>query len=136
MLHHLLERWRARGAARQAAALDTLKARYHAFRILLENNGRALECLAGFDGTSGTTRRELVEELVSLTGELVDGLDLLSDGAHPGLFAAYGRIAGRVEQLGADTDPVREKDIPCLSLDGLRPEQAGLAGTKAATLAR
>ena len=136
MLHHLLERWRARGAARQAAALDTLKARYHAFRILLENNGRALECLAGFDGTSGATRRELVEELVSLTGELVDGLDLLSDGAHPGLFGAYGRIAGRVEQLGADTDPTRERDTLCLSLDGLPPEQAGLAGTKAATLAR
>lgn len=136
MLHNLLERWRVRRAARQAAALDTLKARYHAFRILLENNGRALECLAGFDGTSGTARRELVEELVSLTGELVDGLDLLSDGAHPGLFGAYGRIAGRVEQLGADTDPTPERDILCLSLDGLPPEQAGLAGTKAATLAR
>ncbi len=136
MLHHLLERWRARRAARRAAALDTLKARYHAFRILLENNGRALECLSGFDGASGTARRELVEELVSLTGELVDGLDLLSDGAHPGLFDAYGRIAGRVEQLCADTDPAREKDILCLSLDGLPPELAGLAGTKAATLAR
>lgn len=136
MLHHLMDRWRTRRAARQAAALDTLKARYHTFRILLENNGRALECLAGFDGTSGTARRELVEELVSLTGELVDGLDLLSDGAHPGLFGAYGRIAGRVEQLGADTDPARERDILCLSLDGLSPEQAGLAGTKAATLAR
>lgn len=136
MLHHLLERWRARKAARHAAALDTLKARYHAFRILLENNGRALECLSGFDGASGTARREQVEELVSLTGELVDGLDLLSDGAHPGLFATYGRIAGRVEQLAADSDPAREGEILCLSLDGLPPEQAGLAGTKAATLAR
>lgn len=45
--------FRARSQAREQAALTELKARYHAFRIFLENNGRALELIVAIDGQIG-----------------------------------------------------------------------------------
>jgi pyruvate,water dikinase len=45
----IVDRWRARRAAREERALNEVKARYHAFRVFLENNGRALELVIDLD---------------------------------------------------------------------------------------
>ena len=125
---------------RQKNALEDLKARYHTFRIYLENNRRALELIVSIDGRlmRGEERhlRASIEELLVVTSELVDGLNLLSEDNHAGLYALHGRMAAGVTQLletPADT-PVEK--VYCIQLDELDPEAYFQAGAKAANLAR
>ena len=91
---------------REKNALEDLKARYHTFRIYLENNGRALELIVGIDGQlmRGEERNisTSIEELLVVTSELVDGLNLLSGDAHAGLYALHGRTAAEVTRLLED----------------------------------
>ena len=130
--------WKKR---REHQALAGLTARYHAFRIFLENNSRALELLVGVDGRLSRGRepeiRKATEKLLSVTGELVDGLNLLSGDAHPGLYALHGEMAreisGRLDHL--QTAPIHG-GVYCIFLGELEPHSAQLAGTKAANLAR
>ncbi len=124
---------------KEAFAIHNLKARYHAFRIFLENNGIALENIAQIDtllirGESDEVRR-LTTELISTTAELVDGLNLLSNDAHSSLYRFHGQLA---EKTLAHLDRLQDKrrDGYCIPLDTLRRDAAGTAGTKAANLAR
>lgn len=124
---------------KEAIAIHNLKARYHAFRIFLENNGIALEHIAQIDtqlirGETAEVRR-LTEELISTTAELVDGLNLLSSDAHYSLYRFHGQLAEKtLAQLDSLKDTRREGY--CIPLDTLRRDAAGIAGTKAANLAR
>jgi pyruvate,water dikinase len=124
---------------KEAFAIYNLKARYHAFRIFLENNGTALEHIAKIDsqlirGETDEVRR-LTEALISTTAELVDGLNLLSNDAHSSLYRFHGQL---VEKTLAQLDSLKEtrRDGYCIPLDTLRRDASGTAGKKAANLAR
>ncbi len=124
---------------KEAYAIHNLKARYHAFRIFLENNGIALENIAQIDtllirGETDEVRR-LTTELISTTAELVDGLNLLSNDAHSSLYRFHGQLA---EKTFAQLDTLQDtrREGYCIALDTLRRDAAGTAGTKAANLAR
>jgi pyruvate, water dikinase len=124
---------------KEAIAIHNLKARYHAFRIFLENNGIALEHIAQIDtllirGESDEVRR-LTAELISTTAELVDGLNLLSNDAHSSLYRFHGRLAEKTLTLLDQLLDTRREGY-CIPLDTLRRDAAGIAGTKAANLAR
>ncbi len=68
---------RRRREAREQEVLRALKAQYHTFRAILDNNEQALELISDID-TALLKRREAqapLEELLSVTFELVDGLN-------------------------------------------------------------
>ncbi|MFH0782841.1 MAG: PEP/pyruvate-binding domain-containing protein [Pseudomonadota bacterium] len=121
-------------------ALEELKARYHAFRIFLENNGRALELTAEIDGLLFRAEqpdiRKATEELLAVTGELVEGLNLLSGSAHAGLYGFHGRMA---QEVLARLDDLRDTLSPSnyiIDLNELDENASLQAGAKAANLAR
>ncbi len=138
-LTKVIEAFRNHKEEKEAYAIHNLKARYHAFRIFLENNGIALENIAQIDtllirGETDEVRR-LTTELISTTAELVDGLNLLSNDAHSSLYRFHGQLA---EKALAHLDRLQDtrRDGYCIPLDTLRRDAAGTAGTKAANLAR
>lgn len=120
-------------------AIHNLKARYHAFRIFLENNGIALEKIAQIDNQliSGETAevRRLTGHLISTTAELVDGLNLLANDAHASLYRFHGQLAEKTLAI-LDTLQETRRDDYCIPLDALRRDGEGIAGKKAANLAR
>ncbi len=124
---------------REIIALQDLKARYHAFRIFLENNGIALELLATIDNQlirgEAVEVRNLIESLLRVTAELVDGLNLLTNDGHTPLYAFHGQMSEKVLALidSLDTAPVGDF---CILLDELPRETAQTSGRKAANLAR
>ena len=132
--------FQARAQAREQEALTELKARYHAFRIFLENNGKALELLVAIDGklhrAEETDIRMAVEELLSVSSELVDGLNLLSGDRHTGLYALHGQLAAAIDTcLRTLTDHPADATY-CLGLDALETNTPLQSGAKAANLAR
>jgi len=126
---------------REQEALVELKGRYHAFRIFLENNGRALELIVSIDGQlirqKAGELRHTTEELLSITCELVDGLNLLSEDRYTGLYGLHGSMAARIrEQLDLlETRPAAHSPA-CVVLSHPDAADASLFGKKAATLAR
>lgn len=130
----------ARRRTREEQALTALKARYHAFRIFLENNGRALELLVNADNALAHGETDLLrsttEHLLSVTGELVDGLNLLSGEAHTGLYALHGTMSASVR--AALDAMLHDAATPhyCITLDALDTPLYPLAGNKAARLAQ
>jgi pyruvate, water dikinase len=140
ILDCLLHMFRNRKHVREQEALTELKSRYHTFRIFLENNGRALELIVSIDGmlNRGEEKdiRASTEELLSVTGELVDGLNLLSGDAYAGLYALHGQMAADVvQQLDSLSDNPNIQAF-CLALDDLAPHSHLQAGMKASNLAR
>lgn len=139
-INGLIQFFRTRRQAREQTALAALKARYHAFRIFLENNGKALELIVALDGqlhrAETTDIRTAAEELLSVSNELVDGLNLLSGGRHEGLYALHGHMATaidtRLRALAAN--PISQ--TPCLRFDQLETNTPLQSGAKAANLAR
>lgn len=138
-LRRVLASWHARKAKREQWALLEVKARYHAFRIFLENNGRALELIVDIDSLLSRGEDDelpsLVDELLAVSGELVDGLNLLSGDAHPGLYALHGRMAEALRARLSAVTGVRGHVSACMLLDDLEPAAYRQAGTKAANLA-
>ncbi len=138
-LRKVIEAFQNHKEEQEAFAIHNLKARYHAFRIFLENNGIALEHIAQIDTQlirgETTEVRRLTEELISTTAELVDGLNLLSNDAHSSLYRFHGQLA---EKILAHLDTLQDtrREGYCIPLDTLRRDAAGTAGTKAANLAR
>jgi len=140
IFHPLINYFTERMKKRERDALEELKARYHTFRIYLENNGRALEKIVSIDGQlmRGEERNLLasIEELLIVTSELVDGLNLLSEDAHEGLYALHGRMAAQVMRLLEDIINCPAPLVYCIPLDQLDPEAYLQAGAKASNLAR
>ena len=140
LYHSLLHYFTERRQQREKNALEDLKARYHTFRIYLENNGRALELIVSIDGqlirAEERNIRSSIEELLVVTGELVDGLNLLSSDGHVGLYALHGRMAAEVTQLLESIPDSPVEQMYCISLDELDPDAYLQAGAKAANLAR
>ncbi len=135
----IVDRWRARRAAREERALNEVKARYHAFRVFLENNGRALELVIDLDRALARGEDEdlppLAEALLAVTLELVDGLNLLSADAYEELFALHGRMSGDVRESMTALERLPHQAEPCLPLGGVEPSAHRLVGSKAANLA-
>jgi len=132
--------WRHRRQARERQALEELKARYHAFRIFLENNGCALELIGAIDGALDVADdvevRSLGEELRSISGELVDGLNMVSGDRHLELYAVHARL---FEAIGRQTVMLDQAPVEapyCLFLNEIDPALSRQIGTKAAILAR
>jgi len=132
--------FQARTQAREQAALTELKARYHAFRIFLENNGKALELLVAIDGklhrAEETDIRAAVEELLSVSSELVDGLNLLSGDRHTGLYTLHGQLAAAIDTCLRTLADHPADATYCLGLDALEANTPLQSGAKAANLAR
>lgn len=140
MIKRLLERLRGaldrRRHARETAALDWIKARYHIFRVLLANNERALEAIAETDRllreNEPSRLSEVASELQNTLLELIDGLNRLTGNAHGGLY-------GRLARIGAALDQVLE-GFACaprrswLRLAEVRPDMREQVGGKAEPL--
>ena len=80
--------------------LEDLKVRYHTFRIIVANNEYSLDLMRSLGQSlrSGSSYLpEVAEELLSVTYELVDGLNRLSGGRHQRLFETYYSLAGYPE---------------------------------------
>ncbi|TKB28535.1 hypothetical protein FCL47_03365 [Desulfopila sp. IMCC35006] len=140
ILQSLMQYFTERKRQREKNALEDLKARYHTFRIYLENNGHALELIVSIDGQliRGEERhiRSSIEELLVVTGELVDGLNLLSADSHTGLYAIHGRMAADVTKMVECLADSPAGQTYCVHLDDLDPDAFPQAGAKAANLAR
>ncbi len=141
MFDRVINYFRNEREKRGKEALTELKARYHAFRIFLENNGRALELLVAIDGQIIREReselRRPTELLLGVTGELVDGLNLLSGERYTGLYALHAHLAELVNaQLDLlETTPAFTAPF-CFALDHPDAADPSRFGKKAATLAR
>jgi pyruvate,water dikinase len=136
MIGRLWRNWRKRREARERASLDALKIRYHTFRILLANNERALERLGRVEAAlaAGAPAGELiglVEDMLAVTFEMVDGVARLAAGGANALYARQLRLE---ESLRAALETVEDagRGPSCLPL--ARSLEAGEVGGKAAGL--
>ncbi len=138
ILAGLFQKLRERRLARAAKFLDTLKIRYHTFRILLANNEYSLDLMRSLDQSlrSGSTDLpEVTEELLSVTYELVDGLNRLSEGRHQKLFETHYSLAGAIRKELDEVMAIQFRAPACIFLDDLSGDLRGEVGGKAATLA-
>jgi pyruvate, water dikinase len=140
-LTNIFEGWRARRSARAEEILSQLKISYHTFRVLLDNNQRSLSLLGTVDqmlatpGASWSELAEKAEDLLSVTYELVDGLNRLTGNRHVGL---YGRHEALVNAIRLEVEKMREAQPSapsCIPLDSITAEVRPIVGGKAATLA-
>ncbi len=140
MFNRLMEFWRRRRREREQQALEELKARYHAFRVFLENNGRALELIGALDGSldvgDDDEIRSLVEELNSVCAELADGLNIVSGDRHFGLYSVHGRLFEAIGRYIAAMDQMPVSATDCIALDDVDPTSRRQVGNKAANLAQ
>jgi pyruvate,water dikinase len=140
MFKRLLQYYTDRKMNRERIALEELKARYHTFRIFLENNGRALELITSIDANliRGEERdiRKATEELLGITSELIDGLNLLSGSSYTYLYPMHGRLSEKLfEALKKLADLPVDRNY-CIPLDELDTESYLYTGRKAANLAQ
>ena len=78
---------------------------------------------------------EVSDELLSVTYELVDGLNRLSEDRHQRLFETHHSLAAAIrEALGALMEAGQSFGPSCIFLDDLTAELGGQVGGKAATL--
>jgi len=136
----VLRRFKQRRQAREQAALTELKARYHAFRVFLENNGRALESIVAVDGLLHRAEpadvRAAVETFIEVSGEMVDGLNLLAADRYAVLYALHGRLAEQIDADLRNLGQIALARAACIGLDQLEPTAPLQAGAKAVHLAR
>jgi len=140
MFHQLTLWWRARRQAREQEVLEILKARYHAFQVFLENNGRALELIGLLDSalTAGDDSEvfHLIEEVRAVTAELVDGLNTVSGDRHQGLYALHQHLFEAIRDERTRLEKVPGRTPLVLSLTDVQPGLYHQIGTKAANLAQ
>ena len=148
MIQWLLSLWRRRREAREEEALRGLKAKYHTFRSILDGNERALELLSGFDAALLNRKGldTLLEELLAVTFELVDGVNRLSCNRHAALYTLHEDLSAALREAAPGLAPYASKGGPgnssnsfadaplILGFEALGRIQAGLVGGKAAFL--
>ena len=134
----IFQKFRERRLARAEKFLEDLKIRYHTFRILLANNEYSLDLMRSLDQSlkSGSSDLpEVTEELLSVTYELVDGLNRLSEGRHERLFETHYNLAGAIREALESVMAVQSRTPACVFLDDLSADLRGEVGGKAANLA-
>ena len=133
-------KWREWRLARAEKLLEALKIRYHTFRILLANNEYALDLMRSMDQALRACSpladlQEISDELLSVTYELIDGLNRLSEDRHQRLFETHHSLAAAIrETLGALMEAGQPFGRSCIFLDDLTAELGGQVGGKAGTL--
>ncbi|UKL13544.1 PEP/pyruvate-binding domain-containing protein [Dissulfurimicrobium hydrothermale] len=136
-----IDRWREARKKDAEERLRSLKIRYHIFRAILEANGRAVGLITELDMG---LRRDLVsqegllkkiDELLSVTYELVEKLNKLDYARHKVLFTKHRKIAKEIKDAIALIP--REDGIPlCMPLEQVyRGSMDRLVGNKASVLA-
>lgn len=139
-LFHPLATWKRQNRVRAIEALHYLQGRYHTFRALLEDNNRAVSLLTDLgmklrNSKMDQKTREIAEELIDITGEMVDKLDQLGGGESGRLAAMHARLADEIASSFADLAP--EKLLaPVVPLSSVTGEMHGLIGGKASVLSK
>jgi len=119
--------------------LDALRFRYHAFKNLLINNNDLLEQITRLDiylqdhRTVFPGLKSKVDTLLSLTLDLVQNLNYLSEGGFTDLFAIVRRISSRLTTLAREIDP-GDKVPLVLPLEEVHTDLVNIVGGKAAPL--
>ena len=134
----IFQKLRDRRLDRAAKFLEVLKARYHTFRILLANNEYSLDLMRSVDQSlrSGSSDLpELAEELLSVTYELVDGLNRLSEGRHERLFETHHNLADAIRRELDSMMAAKSCTPACVFMDELSTDLRREVGGKAANLA-
>ena len=139
-MFHPLSTWQIQKRARATETLQHLQSRYHTFRALLEDNNRSVSLLTDLgvklrNANVDQKVRELTEELIEVTGNLVDKLDQLGGGESGRLAGLHARLADRIGSLFAEL-PHGKTVAPVVSLDAVTDDMRALVGGKAAVLAR
>jgi pyruvate,water dikinase len=139
-LFHPLVTWQKQNRERAAEALHHLQSRYHTFRALLEDNNRSVSLLTDLgmklrNENVDQKVRELTEELIEVTGNLVDKLDQLGGGESGRIAVLHDKLAERIGTLFAKL-PHEKVSTPVVPLDIVTDDMRGLVGGKAAVLAR
>ena len=140
-LLHPLTSLRELQQQRRNEQLSRLRARYQVFRILLDDNHRAVELITEL----GVSLRSPVfwpavltsgiHELLAVTADLVEKLDHLAEGAYAGLINRQAQL-GAVIRQDLDRLPREERFPFCLSLDEVEAGMNRAVGGKAANLAQ
>lgn len=140
LLKSLAAKWKNHRESKTRRVLETLKIRYHTFRILLANNDRSLDLLRSLDrllNSSVLPRQVLadeVEELLNVTYELVDGLNRLTEDRHAGLYAKHRGLSSAVRRTLEDILAAVPNAPGCIFLDDLTRDHRSLVGGKALSL--
>jgi len=120
--------------------LAQLKSRYHTFRALLDNNNRAVELITDLGirlRNSTATDPKITteaEELIEISGEMVEKLIRLDNGRSHGLLSRHHHLRERITATAAAL-PAAERLPLCLDL-GRAAEAKEAAGGKAVALGR
>ncbi len=140
-LFHPIQSFKQSREERQAAQLGRLRSRYQVFRILLDDNHRAVELVTEL----GTSLRSPVfwpralsrgvNELLEVTADLVEKLDHLANGEYAGLISRQSQLAAAIRR-DLTSLPHEERGFYCLPLDDVQGEMYRAVGGKAANLAR
>jgi len=139
-LLHPRATWQTQKEKRKTAALHFLQSRYHTFRALLDDNNRAVSLLTDLgmklrNENIDQQVKETAEELLEVTGELVDKLGQLGDPESRKLASLHAMLAKNIEGLFSKV--VHEKKLaPVVTLDIITDDMRGMVGGKAMVLAR
>jgi len=139
-LFHPLATWQTQNRERATEALQHLQSRYHTFRALLEDNNRSLSLLTDVgmklrNANVDQRVRDLTEELLDVTGNLVDKLDQLGHGESGRLAVLHDKLADRIGSLFAKL-PHEKVLAPVVPLDTVTDDMRPLVGGKAAVLSQ
>ena len=145
MLKHLKKIWfsyKERKRRIDETALSELKFRYHAFRILLANNERALDIINDLEMNFKTLMADgaglikPIEELLHVTYELVDGLNRIDGFLSESMYGLHRGLSSAIRDLLDRRAFVPGPQPLYLLLRDVAPHQHGLIGGKAASVAR
>jgi pyruvate,water dikinase len=139
-LFHPLATWQTQNKERAIEALHHLQSRYHTFRALLEDNNRSVSLLTDLgvklrNANVDQKVRVLTEELIEVTGNLVDKLEQLGGGESGRLAVLHEKLSDRIGSLFAKL-PHQKSLASVVPLDTVTDDMRGLVGGKAAVLAR
>ncbi len=140
-LRHPIATLRSLQQKNRNTQLARLKARYQVFRILLDDNHKAVELITELGASLRSpvfwprVIKGDINELLKVTADLVEKLDHLADGGYAGLIRRQEQLAAAIRQgLGR---LAQEEGLPfCLSLDEVEATMSRAVGGKAGNLAK
>jgi len=140
-LFHPLATLRGLQQQRRNEQLARLRARYQVFRILLDDNHRAVELITELGASLRSpvfwpgVLTGVIHELLGVTADLVEKLDHLADGGYNGLIRRQAQL-GEIIRQDLGRLPREERFPFCLSLDEVESTMSRAVGGKAANLAK
>ena len=135
----ILQTRRERQQEKAAHYLAVLKGRYHTFRSLLDSNNRAVELITELGmRLRGAPLADLkladrMDELLEVTGDMVDKLIHLDNGKSHGLLSRHHHLQEKINLLAAGLPSVEHLPL-CIALD--KADNPAAVGGKAAALGK